>query len=161
MKEPRIYNCGTKYFGEKVDITDPCYDKDVWCRMTEEIIPGDYNCYVKMIGDRISEIFIIKNRESAEHERLIGSIGVDAGLAGFFNDKPDYSDDYWNELCDDMNEWDDENDVPAYFNDDGFFSSSGWGDGEYAVMELLNEDKTKRVGLSIIFIDGSIDEDDE
>lgn len=161
MKELKFYGCGTKYFGETVDITDPCYDKDVWCRMTAKIIPGNYNCNVMMCDNRIAKIFIVKEGENAEHEMPIGCIGVDAGLAGFFNDKPDYSDGEWEQLCDVLNRRDEMGYLPAYFNDCGFFSSSGWGDGVYAVMELLNKDKTKRIGLSIIFIDDTEDEDED
>jgi hypothetical protein len=57
----------------------------------------------------------------------IGEIGVDAGLAGFFNDKPDYTDDEWSEFCDSIRNGN------AWIRDEGFFSSSGYGDGCYPV----------------------------
>ncbi len=31
---------------DEIDITDPSYDKDVWCRTRKPITPGEYNCYV-------------------------------------------------------------------------------------------------------------------
>ena len=36
---------GTMDFHGSVDITDPCYDRDVWCRMTDvKIRKGVYTC---------------------------------------------------------------------------------------------------------------------
>ena len=33
--------------GQHIDITDPCYDADVWCRTSiENMAPGMYNCMV-------------------------------------------------------------------------------------------------------------------
>lgn len=57
----------------------------------------------------------------------IGSIGVDAGLAGFFHNKPDYTDDEWTAFCDRVRHGD------AWLIKDGFYSSSGYGDGCYGV----------------------------
>ena len=57
----------------------------------------------------------------------IGSIGVDAGLAGFFMNKPDYTDEQWTEFCESIRDGD------AWIKDEGFFSSSGNGDGCYGV----------------------------
>lgn len=57
----------------------------------------------------------------------IGSIGVDAGLAGFFHNKPDYSDEAWSKFCDRIRHGD------AWLTEDGFYSSSGYGDGCYGV----------------------------
>ena len=57
----------------------------------------------------------------------IGSIGVDAGLAGFFHNKPDYSDEEWGRFCDRVRNGD------AWLTEDGFYSSSGYGDGCYGV----------------------------
>ena len=32
--------------GGLVDVTDPCYTRDVWCRMNDvRVRPGKYNCY--------------------------------------------------------------------------------------------------------------------
>ena len=40
-----------EFEGNEIDITDPCYDKDVFCRARKKIWPGRYNCYVET--DRI------------------------------------------------------------------------------------------------------------
>ena len=38
---------GVMDFHGSVDITDPCYDKDVWCRMNDvKISDGEYTCNV-------------------------------------------------------------------------------------------------------------------
>ena len=78
----------------EVDITDPCYDKNVWCRMTTSCEPGEYYGYVNIIdegdwGKRVESISIYKDGEvvSLRNMSRIGNIGVDAGLAGFFNNK--------------------------------------------------------------------------
>ena len=57
----------------------------------------------------------------------IGFIGVDAGLAGFFIDKPGYTSEQWADFCDSIKNGD------VWLTDDGFFSQSGYGDGVYVV----------------------------
>ena len=44
---------GNRYFTDSVDITDPCYDRDTWCRMNGvKIKPGNYKCIVWMRPDK-------------------------------------------------------------------------------------------------------------
>lgn len=44
MRKTKI---GVMDFHGSVDITDPCYNKDVWCRMNNvKISEGEYACYV-------------------------------------------------------------------------------------------------------------------
>ncbi|MBQ6518404.1 MAG: hypothetical protein IJI14_06775 [Anaerolineaceae bacterium] len=56
-------------FGENIDITDPCYSRDVWCRMNDvEIESGEYGCYVCRSdcgtwGTRVKTIAITKKKE--------------------------------------------------------------------------------------------------
>lgn len=119
---------------DKIDITDPCYNKDVWCRINNfPIEAGTYECYTIEAdneetggwGSRIARIGIRKGK--ANHYERKGSIGVDAGLAGFFIDKPDYNDEEWYKICDSINGKD------VFLSKDSFFSSSGYGDGSYDV----------------------------
>ena len=98
----RRYKIGTKYFEGTVDITDPCYDKDVWCRMTAEVKAGEYECRIwrhakkmeyngREYNDvRVGKIGIYLDgiMPNVKLMKQIGSIGVDAGLAGFFMNKP-------------------------------------------------------------------------
>lgn len=149
---------GTKHFGGIVDITDPCYDKDVWCRMTAEVKEGEYSCIIwnhtekdmwggkeiktTMVG--VVGIYldgIIPPQRSMEY---IGDIGVDAGLAGFFMNKPDYNDEEWSDFCDSIREGN------AWIKDEGFFSSSGYGDGGYPVYAYKHNGEI--IALEIRFI---------
>ena len=133
---------GIKNFHGSVDITDPCYDRDVWCCMNDvKIKDGEYTCAIWMhtekgeydgepcIDRRVGIIGIylegaIPCQRAMEE---IGSIGVDAGLAGFFHKKPDYDDAAWSSFCDTIQTG------SAWLTKDGFFSSSGYGDGGYGV----------------------------
>lgn len=150
---------GVKDFHGSVDITDPCYDRDVWCRMNDvRIKEGEYTCMVwrhtekgtfdgkAYVDKRVGIIGIyldgvIPHQKSMEE---IGSIGVDAGLAGFFHNKPDYSDDAWSTLCDSISHGD------AWITRDGFFSSSGYGDGGYGVFAYKQNGEI--VALEIRFL---------
>lgn len=159
---------GTKYFGSKIDITDPCYDRDVWCRMNDvEIEPGDYECYVKLLddeetggwGERVAEIGIrniVSISGAYTHVyNYLGEIGVDAGLAGFFNNKPDYTGEEWGDFCSALGD----HEKHAWINEDGFFSSSGYGDGEYDVYAAMENGKI--VALFIEFIEPDEEDEDE
>lgn len=134
---------GRLTFGDKVVVTDPCYNSDVWCRMNDvPITPGEYVGAVRLSdegewGIGVATIGIYKdltlsNRYKRRKEwRRIGGIGVDAGLAGIFAHKADFSDDQWVEFCNDIH------DGNAWAFDDpavkGFCSPSGYGDGCYDV----------------------------
>ncbi len=129
-------------FHGSVDITDPCYDRDVWCRMDDvKIKDGTYDCVIwretlkgevdgkphveKCVG--IIGIYLNGVIPPPRSMVEIGSIGVDAGLAGFFHNKPDYSAEEWRALRDCTRKGD------AWLTEDGFFSYTGYGDGEYPV----------------------------
>ena len=138
--------------GNKVDITDPCYNKDVWCRMTVDCEPGEYKGYIEKVnegewGIRIAAVSIFKGTKiwGVEEMECIGFIGVDAGLAGFFNDKPDFNDDEWEIFC---NKIDGEaNGADAWNLYNGIFSRSGYGDGTYNVYA-----NKERNAFTIVFI---------
>lgn len=126
---------GSRYFGNTITVTDPCYDRDVWCRIDGlEIREGDYDCiyWTKSKDNRVMCCGIYLNgfvppKDSFEE---IGTIGVDAGLAGFFENKPDYNDDEWLELVHNFYDTEDKN---SMISDCGFFTSTGYGDGCYGV----------------------------
>jgi hypothetical protein len=141
---------GTKAFPSTIDITDPCYSKDVWCRLNNvSIKPGEYSCYAWMkagdCGSYCAIAGIYLNNNVQETTELIGDIGVDAGLAGFFADKPDYNDKEWHDFCNRVRKGD------AWILDEGFCTSSGWGDGEYDVYAARNENG-EIVALEIRFL---------
>lgn len=88
-----------------VDVTDPCYSKDTWCRTTLDCKPGKYNCYVEKNDEGIIlKAAIVLNGveyDSNELEKVDIVIGVDSGLCGFFDNKPDYDydDGTWYKVC--------------------------------------------------------------
>ena len=142
---------GMRIFDERpVTATDPCYDADTWCTVKGiRVKPGDYEC-VAWHG-RLSYtdpetkkrhryrrvfccgIYLNGDRKDQEDFEEIGEIGVDAGLAGFFQDKPDYDNEAWEEFCDFLRE------DNYLITDEGFVTQSGYGDGCYPVFAAKNE----------------------
>ena len=144
---------GYHRFHGKVDVTDPGYDDDVWCRENGvEIRPGDYEC-VAWVDDDSKRVMRcgIYFADSFDDEAIlpegeeIAVIGVDAGLAGFFEDKPNYTDEEWQAFCDSILEG------HAWIKDEGFFTTSGWGDGAYPVTALRSAQFGDIIGLEITF----------
>lgn len=152
-----------------VDVTDPCYDRDVWCRTTIDIAPGIYNCYAyegteKGWGNRVwinqivaadLELAAVAEEKIAGNRSWIsvGEIGVDAGMAGFFDSKPDFDDEQWYALCESMREtkvkihnpscwakspYNKTNPLNSWKND-GFWTDSGIGDGGYPVYAIKHK----------------------
>lgn len=148
---------GTMRLGKWVDITDPCYDAGTWCRMTTQCKQGKYYGYVDIVdtkedwGVRVAKISIARTKVDIDKEKLefIGSIGVDAGLAGFFSNKPDYNDEEWENFVNWMYEADPTQSGKYWALDDnkGLFSDSGFGDGQYNV--YANKERT---AFQIVFI---------
>lgn len=148
-------------FTDKVDITDPCYNKDVWCRINDvDLLPGEYCGYVKLTdGDtRVAELFVLNSDymienitpgyEEVQQTEELGEIGVDAGMAGVFQNKPNFTDAEWQEFCDWVLQFD--NPVHTWW-DYGLLVSSGYGDGGYPVFGWRDRDDNL-VGIQIVFI---------
>ena len=184
---------GEVKLGSKTRVTDPSYDKDThWAYLEVPTVSGNYDCFVgKDKEDKWATTYacrIIKQgyqhfRDTLPWEYLdrlcvdaeevlpweyLGRICVDAGLAGFFNEKPDYSNSQWQKICDDIYELDKKD--TADFNHygvyqlkscecDNFFTSSGYGDGVYYVFGIEEGDAC--VALEIIFIDDDLYESEE
>lgn len=167
MNKNKFEYVGEMNFRDKVDISDPCYDRDGSCNIIDySISEGKYRCYIKYgegywDENRIAEIAIVKKGhigvEDEEHLwDFVDYIGVDAGLAGFFNHKIEYSNSAWSDFCDRLGTG---NGEQWWVNfDNGFFSDSGWGDGRYAVYEYIHNNVVK--GLKIVFIE-KFEEDKE
>lgn len=131
----------------KIDVTDPCYDKDTWCRINDlPVKNGDYHCIYFRREGRVAEAIISLSGETNLEWEEVGDIGVDAGLAGFFINKPDYDDPEWDEFCDKL----DFENKEAYLYPDAFFTESGWGDGWYEVFGV--KENNKYIALKIVFI---------
>lgn len=161
-----------------VTATDPCYDKNTWCTVEiKNVLAGNWKAYIKYSddtswGDRISELVLVNENYNIDDidcfEEMEGEAGVDAGLCGFFEDKPDYNDDAWDKLCD--NEFEMAGDTKGYPNygiatlDNNFkcvgaWSSSGYGDGGYPVYTA--SDKSGYViAMKVVYIDDEEYEDD-
>ena len=141
--------------GEITDVTDPCYDADVWCREKVWTFPGTYKCYVVEQDGRVVRSAIV--HESVDIDSFkeddwdyIGEIGVDAGLAGYFDNKPDFEDDEWLDLCDNVFGVDNYFLVPTQ-NGTGFATSTGWGDGCYPV-DGVCDDQGQYAAIRITFM---------
>ena len=146
---------GKMDFGHTVDISDPCYARDGNGNIIDyPISKGRYRCFVKFAenSSRIAEIAIVAMGHVGVEDvdylwDYIGNIYVDAGMAGFFNHKIEYSNNMWDDFCDRL----DYSNNQYWINfDNGFFSDSGWGDGCYDVFEHKHNGETK--GLKIVFI---------
>ena len=146
----------------KVLITDPGYEPDVWCRTSANVKPGVYNCFYnkgyKLEPYEVQEIKdiaaqygydsakMLKNEradikrrcfriemtlsgcvpEEDQWEHYDNHIGVDAGLCGFFLKEPsNLSRDMWNKA------FVENNNLCSIKKGFGFWSSSGYGDGNY------------------------------
>lgn len=150
---------GIMDFHGSVDITDPCYNRDVWCRMNDvKIKEGNYTCMVwyqtdkgeydgktysyKVVG--IIGIYLDGVVPAQRAMKEIGSIGVDAGLAGFFHHKPDYDDAAWAEFCDRVSHGD------AWMIENGFYSSSGYGDGGYGVFAFHEDGEIRALEIRFL-----------
>ena len=95
---------GRKEFSGTVTVTDPCYEKGAWCTLDANVRKGLYDCYVwrdydkfEINGEEFDDvnvgvigIYLDGIIPSQKSMKLLGSIGVDAGLAGFFMNKPVY-----------------------------------------------------------------------
>lgn len=148
---------------QKLDITDPGYDKDVWCRLERPIFAGEYNCFIgKDKYNRIYALILLSKDIDFDDKRLKvtedGSIGVDSGTAGFFVNKPDYSDKEWSEVCEYLfgNKEDTRQNKNFWLTDEhtplkcqSFFSFSGMGDGVYDLYRITKNRKI--VGYKLVF----------
>ena len=142
---------GVLHLAGEIQVTDPCYDSDVWCRTKINVKEGDYTCRIWRDADedvfstvRIIGIYLNDIIPQAKAMEEIAEIGVDAGLAGFFSEKPDYSDDEWSAFCDEKRSPENANKEAWIFNNilktTGFFSYSGYGDGCYPIYVWKNRD---------------------
>lgn len=151
------YISGTLYGKHVADIcfekgvisaTDPCFSEGRYYRVDNiKIIPGDYqiNTYTDNNGRvRILQIVlkdenVIKRFNDTYYNinrswRTISTdIGVDAGICGFFQCKPNFNDEEWDKFCQDIR-YDSEGNLWAGEKPEekGFFTESGWGDGVYS-----------------------------
>lgn len=75
--------------GKKIDVTDPCYGRDVDCRINDiKVDPGMYGCFVVERDKSIVSIAIANSVVDKSGlpfmRKLLGSVGCDSGSVGFF-----------------------------------------------------------------------------
>jgi hypothetical protein len=116
----------------------------VWSGITlTKVSTNDGTSYsYKLVG--IIGIYLNGDIPRSKDMEEIGSIGVDAGLAGFFHNKPDYDDDTWSTFCERVRDGD------VWLIDGGFYSSTGYGDGCYGVFSHKQDGEI--VALEIRFL---------
>ena len=152
----------------KIDITDPCYDKDVWCRMDGvSVKPGEYNCYVLLKGRKYKSVYAmaITHVDADLTEPICiddlhyaGSVGVDAGLMSITEagTKPDYTDEQWEKFVDALQSgpiYIVSNELMFNLNATMFVATSGDGDGDYPVGVLNSHNPSdKEATPDIIYI---------
>lgn len=143
----------------KIDITDPGYNDDVWCRLNGIAVkPGKYICYaalnkgkeVKEWGRRVASMSMV--HVDAKMDRVIpmhnlGFVGVDAGLMSISEAgvKPNYSDETWSSIVGELSKLEEKRGVVAHVKKFGagkkqFWSSTGFGDGSYDVFGVDTHD---------------------
>lgn len=144
-----------------IDITDPSYEGDTWCAIFEKkIMPGTYSCFIDVVNfptlfrnekgkkvkqndERIMTLTIMHNdwidkRKDKKWRLYSDNIGVDAGLCGFYNHKPDFTkENDWLKFCDSLKNLDDSFSV-CDLRDYGITVSSGFGDGIYSLYKKTN-----------------------
>jgi len=162
-------------------ISDPCYDKKVWCcGIVKNCEVGKWSAFLYYsdegsLGKRVSEIFAIfgdVSENQAEQKYLTTEwkdttidVGVDSGQCGIFDDSKypngedtgEYGDDdsFYGKCC---NLTLDSNDSGGVI-DFGVVSSSGFGDGSYTCLVPDNENKVS--AIRVVFISDEDNEDYE
>ena len=157
MKKLRITECrdlGTIELNEKVVISDPCYNEDVWCIAEfDKVKPGTYKCQALLVdegdwGIRVAELTAahIDNRKPIN--KLAALVGVDSGQMGiydanYFQSTRD-NEDWYKNVCQITD------DYAGHLGDKAVVSLSGYGDGTYEV--LVAKEKGIITGFKVRFI---------
>lgn len=147
-----------------VTITDPCYSKGTWCTAeVENVFKGEWEASVEIKncgdwGDRVAKLILKAIGQTATKvQKRPEEIGVDAGVCGVFEDKPDYGDNRWGDVCDELGYKNYGLATPTNnFHCEGAWSSSGYGDGGYEASVGYNADGE----VVEITVDYLLDEDD-
>lgn len=130
-----------------VTVTDPCYNKSTWCTAkVNNVFKGEWEASVEIEdcgdwGNRVAQLILkVPGQEVIKSVRLSNDIGVDAGVCGVFEDKPDYQMKAWGDICDELCY---KNyglaSISNAFHCNGAWSSSGYGDGSYTAVIGMNE----------------------
>lgn len=154
--------------GGKMRVTDPCYDRDTWCTVLLDVLPGTYRAsWLRQRfhdwGNRVWELAVVHTDYAPSDltwEPVEGEAGVDSGQCGFYDDakypedRGDYGDGgFYDQVCDDTLKGE------AARRPHGVFTSSGLGDGGYTVLAGKTADG-EIVGAVVVFLEAVEDDDD-
>jgi hypothetical protein len=151
--------------GDKLIVTDPCYDRGTWCQgIVENVSPGRWDARIVMSKQgRVASLEVAcEHRLTTElvWTELPFEVGVDSGQAGIF-DESLYPRGATGECGDGTTFYSracaatlDDNDRTkrAGIVAEGAVSSSGYGDGSYTAFAAMNPDG-RVVGVRVVFID--------
>lgn len=155
----------------KVDIADPGVDRGNYTSL--DIKPGDYYCLAYTEDGKNATVWAslivhqdefgkgktgVREIGKPEHWTEVAKVDVYSGMAGFFASKPDFAPEVWKGICyslalDSSNTY-----IRSFIHDqkvhEGFFTTSGLGDGTYPVYAIYKRNKI--VALEIRFYLGGI-----
>ena len=162
-----IMNAGYIGLSGKVIVSDPCYDRKLWCAIKDIAVkPGNYAAYIvksdeQDAGVRVACIIVVLAERvqllKNDWELLHGSIGVDSDQCGIFDDtiypldkeslgKYDDIDTFYGECCKRILSGFQGGVLKSY---KGVVSSTGFGDGVYHLFCQYHEGE--RVALMVDF----------
>lgn len=158
--------------GNKVIVTDPCYNLDVCCNyVINNVLTGQYTTSVKLVdvgswGNRVAElqaIHINHSQDTFNWELVYDDIGVDSGQCGIYNFlyRLSYGVNvhhsfFYSKAC----RCTDEESQYGEQDNAGVTSRSGFGDGTYNLYVAKNEDQAV-IGIKIVFIEDEESQEDE
>lgn len=180
MEEPGYESIGSMMINSgAIDITDPGYDADTWCRINNlKVKPGKYDCYIYPInlsswGERVAVMRIAHEKAKPfDTTHFKGTVGVDAGLMSISEagTKPDYDYNQWLAVLKDFEQFEKTHPhqlahvMPLPSTDPNakkqFWSPSGIGDGEYGVYIVDTHDPQNEEAIPDMIEVVFFDEDD-
>lgn len=149
-----VKHIGSLTLGDKVVISDPCYESGTWCMITDlPVVPGTYEAHIEFDteSERVLSLtawhkdYLPDEATCADEEWLLDPIGVDSGQAGI------YDADYFHRYHDlskitkqELNAWYRDacgctDNYADTMDDSCVISRSGWGDGGYSAGVKRND----------------------
>ena len=140
-----VKSLGTVELTGTVVVSDPCYDRDVWCMQTgSPVKPGRYEALALYSdeedwGNRVANLVLVHEDHRGAPPKawkpIESTIGVDSGQCGIFDDsiypeEKDHTgrDTFYDECCSITLA---KGNAGILRNGKGVVSSSGYGDGSY------------------------------
>lgn len=155
--------------GNKVVVSDPCYELDTWCAgQLENVLPGEYNCDICKTetdwGNRVSHLYAVHSDYNVQPDEITEEqnfeVGVDSGTAGIFD--YEYYAQYHTGHTDDT--WYDHKICNAFYpnrcemgidiiktHNKGVASNTGYGDGTY-ICYVKRNDEGQIIAILIEYI---------